>query len=114
VRVIQFRPSEGGGISPYASTLSVSSPSVVVTAIKRAESDDRLLIRLFNPGDADEVADIELGLPIDTAHRARLDETEIEEIPTDGTTVSLSVAPHRIETVLVAVSKSSQEISHDQ
>lgn len=101
VRVVQVVPVPGGDQPAEASLLAADNPRVVVTAVTRAESEERLLVRLFNPGDAEETVTLRFGLPIAAACRARLDETVEGDLESQGTAATLRLGPHRIETVLV-------------
>jgi mannosylglycerate hydrolase len=104
VRLMQTGAGKGA-LPPQQGVIAVSNSRVAVTAVKVAEAGDQLALRLFNPGDAEEEVDIAFGVPIKSAHRARLDETPLGDLPVKGAAVPLRVGPHRIETVLVTVQR---------
>ncbi|MBN1477637.1 hypothetical protein JXA47_12855 [Candidatus Sumerlaeota bacterium] len=100
VRVVQAGRGRGER-GPASGLIRIDNPRIAVTAVKRAEESDRLVVRLFNASDRDETAEITLGFPAATVHLARLDETGIREIPVKGSAFSLTIVPHRIETLLI-------------
>jgi mannosylglycerate hydrolase len=74
--------------------LELGGDGWALSAVKRAETEDRLIVRLFNPGA--EPASATLAGPF-TSRRARLDETDLG--PLDG---ALRLGPYEIATVALS------------
>jgi len=57
-----------------ASLVRVTPDQVAISAIKRAESGEGLIVRLYNPGDQPREATLSFGAPVMEVHEVRLDE----------------------------------------
>ena len=89
----------GMGIRPLP-WLRVEGKNVVLSAVKRAEESDALIVRLFNPSHEATEATVSLPVRLSEAARVDLQETPIESLPlidAHGTRVAL--APKQIVTL---------------
>lgn len=102
VRVLQAGAGPGKP-SPLASLIRVDNPRVTMTALTRSEDSRHLAVRLFNPGDSDQPVTLAIDAAITAAWRARLDETPGEAIRRTGEGFGLTLSPHEIATVLLAL-----------
>jgi alpha-mannosidase len=93
-----------GTLPPESSLFSLAGTSLHVTAVKRSEHGNSLIIRLFNTTTSVEKALIEFGCPIASAQRVQMDETTVlEELPVAGRTLAFDVRPKEIVTVMVGL-----------
>jgi len=69
-----------GGISEDVSLLEFASGPALITAVKKAEADDALVVRLHNPTSDEADATLLSGVPVASAAMARLDETPGEAL----------------------------------
>jgi alpha-mannosidase len=95
----------GGASLPASdSFLRLDPPNLVLTAMKRSEDDDRIVIRFYEAEGNKTVARIGLGAPIRHACKVSLIEEDEEAIqPLDNGTIELAVGPWEIVTMKVAI-----------
>ena len=100
LRALTAEPS-AGELPASASFLSLDAPGVVVSAIKGAEDDRGLVVRLYNPTDAPATGRLRLLRPVAVVERLNLDERALETLHSGQPTVevALDLAPHKIETL---------------
>jgi alpha-mannosidase len=83
------------------SYLSVDQPAWQLSALKRSESGEHLVLRLFNTGGEPREGTIAFGFPVRSVVLSRLDETAGEPVVLDGDRLSLSLRGFEIGTFLV-------------
>jgi len=69
-----------GDISEDVSLLELANGPALITAVKRAEADDALVVRLHNPTPDEADATLISRVPLGNAVMARLDETPGESL----------------------------------
>ena len=69
-----------GGISEDVSFLELANGPALITAVKMAEADDALVVRLHNPTSDEAEATLLSSVPLASAAMARLDETPGESL----------------------------------
>jgi len=69
-----------GGISEDVSLLELANGPALITAVKKAEADNALVVRLHNPTLDEADATLLSGVPVESAVMARLDETPGESL----------------------------------
>jgi len=99
-RVIQV--AAGPGQLPREfSLLRVEGPGLVVTAVKRCENSDELLVRLFNSDTQTRTGRLTFGCRVGSVRTAELDESVIGELAVGDNGVDLTLPPKKIVTLLV-------------
>jgi alpha-mannosidase len=94
------RPS---ALPASASLVSLDPANVVLSAVKKAEDRDSLIVRVYNPfGTAQEVA-LECAWPIAEAHLVNLAEERGEALEAAEGRISLTVGAKKIVTVELVV-----------
>jgi hypothetical protein len=90
-------------VAPGRSLLSVEPAVLVLSALKQAEREDGIVVRLLNPTDAAVRGRVRLGFPAASALPVRLDETPAPggDARLDGDCLQLSVGARRLESVLL-------------
>ena len=97
--------------STIREALSVPAPThgvelhgagLAFSAMKPAEEGSALVVRCVNLLDESVDGMWTFGFPIAKAHRARLDETVIEELVVEGRTVSFRAAPRAVVTIVLS------------
>jgi alpha-mannosidase len=81
-----------GELPPSWSFVHVAPDAVVISAIKRAESGEGLIVRLYNPGDQPQETALTLGAPLVGVSEVRLDEEPLDDEAHGEVTVSENVA----------------------
>ncbi len=107
VAAVQFvRPARArwqnhgiGHIGPSGSLLDVDSPAFQVTAIKRAEDGDGVIVRLYNTLDEPAQATVDLTPYSGPASLVNLNEEHIIDVPRIGQRVPISARPNEIVTL---------------
>jgi alpha-mannosidase len=95
-------PAGGEGrIPPRTSLLEVACPqgAAVLSACKKAEARESIVIRLFNPAAAEARVVIAGGRPFGQAFHVDFLERRAQEIAVQNGRATLTLAPHRIETI---------------
>ncbi|MBC7287635.1 MAG: hypothetical protein H5T86_06230 [Armatimonadetes bacterium] len=82
------------------SYLVVEPDTFVVTALKRAERDDALVVRLLNIADVPQQATVAFDRPLVSVHLANLNEEPIEELALQGTQVTVSARQKQLVTLV--------------
>ncbi len=96
-------PGGDGGL------VRAGSEAVCVTAIKKHEERDTLVVRLVNLTDSRAVETLTLGLDVAGAWRTDLLEGRLNEIPAAGREVRVELRPHEIATVEIAFAPAAAE-----
>lgn len=92
-----------GDLPAEASFIRVEPDELVVTAIKKAERGDELVVRFYNITNKTIRGKIQTILPMEKAYEASLDERVLQEMASDSEgIINLNVGPHRITTVKLA------------
>jgi alpha-mannosidase len=96
----------GGGVGRRPGTCSLvtsSSPGAVVSAVKRADAGDALVVRLYEAWGGRRRTELHLAEPVARAQRADLlEQPEAElDLSDGGTTLDLELAPFEIVTLLL-------------
>ena len=92
-RTLYVRPGE-------KAVIQVEPEELVVTAFKKAEDGDRLVLRFYNISGSRVVGTVRLGFEVERAWRARLDEHPVKEIGR-GRSLKVEVGPHGVCTLLL-------------
>jgi len=80
--------------------VSVKPETLVVTALKKAEDSDLIVLRFYNIAGERVAGVVRLGFECEELWRANLDERPLEKIG-DGNTVRVYVKPYEIVTLLI-------------
>jgi mannosylglycerate hydrolase len=85
------------------SLLSIDAAHSELSACKPAEDGDGLIVRVLNPSDQPDDVALRFGIPLQSAHGVRLDESfdDSSDWRRDGDVVSTKVPPHALRTVRV-------------
>jgi 2-O-(6-phospho-alpha-D-mannosyl)-D-glycerate hydrolase len=94
-----------GDLPASWSFVQVTPDAVAISAIKRAESGEELIVRLYNPGDQPQETVLTFGAPHADIREVRLDEEPLDddgrgEIEYSGTAARLIVGAGQIRTLL--------------
>jgi alpha-mannosidase len=76
-----------------------SSGDLVLSALKKAEERDCVIIRLFNPGDQDTNATLKPGFAINQAFAVNFLEERQEEVSVEQGAIRVRLGPHQIQTI---------------
>jgi mannosylglycerate hydrolase len=89
-------------IADGAGLLSLAPPQLVLSAVKPAEREDGIVVRVLNPTDAPVHADLQLAHAIAGARAVRLDEEPTgEPVDVDAHSIRFTVPPHALRSVLI-------------
>ena len=98
-RVVQTT-THHGNLPKEKSFVSVSPDSCIITAIKKAEADDALIVRLYNASDKEATGELCVAQKINRAVLTNLNEELVEELnPTSEYTVSFRARPWEVKTI---------------
>jgi alpha-mannosidase len=93
-----FRWTRGVGEAPFA---AVEGERLVLDTVKRAERDDAVVLRLYEPYGGRGVARVRLARPAREARLANALEEEVGIVEIEGGALVLPFGPHQVLTVLV-------------
>jgi len=92
-------PSGSGPLTRSFVRVERHSGGVVLSALKQAEAGGSVIMRLFNPDDAEASATIALDTPIGAAFEVNLLEERQSQIRIQSGAIPISLRPHEIKTV---------------
>lgn len=105
VRPIECGRGEGKMLSMNQSLFAIEPSELVLSAIKKAEDNDNLIVRVYNPTDRSVEGTLESAVSVDKAELVNMNEEPIGELEcSGGGHVPLSVDPCKIVTVMLHVS----------
>lgn len=102
VQIAQAGPHPGT-LPKELSFLQISPETVVLSAVKKAEDRDSLILRLYNPSVEAKSVKIELFKPIKHAWQTNLNEERQSVLNPAGKQISFDLAPKKIATIEVVV-----------
>ena len=96
---VTLRIPPGGALPHETSFVSLRAPGIAMSALKRAEDGEGVIVRLYNPTRRPSEGELRTLWPIARAWECRLDETPTEEAGLLGPrTVRLRLGPGEIKT----------------
>jgi len=101
LRVTPLESKRGAGPTTR-SLLQLDTSAVVIEAVKQAEDDEDIVIRLYEATGATVDAALSFGLPVSSVVESDLMETPLQEIELVDSGVSLSFSPFEIKTLRVS------------
>lgn len=102
------QPSHGGSLGSAHSFLSIKGDGVVLTAMKKSDQSNDLILRLFEwEGKASAVEVSVPGRPVAGAEAGMMEDTSLGVLPMVAGHVLLNVKPYAIHTVKISYGKDS-------
>ncbi len=92
----------GGPQASPGGLLSVTPSELVLSAVKRAEDGDAVILRLWNVAPAEVAGRVQFGFPVREVWLANLAEEPLEALPVDRNGVDLAARAHGIVTIRVS------------
>lgn len=93
--------SSAGAAAKERSFLQVDAPNVIVEAMKKAEDDDSLILRLYEASHQHTQTHLRFGFAVRGVMETNLLEEAATPLVFDGTTVALTFRPFEIKTIKV-------------
>jgi mannosylglycerate hydrolase len=94
--------NQPGNLSDKYSFIELESKYLEISAIKKHEFEDKLVVRIYNPTDRETTGKIKLGFDIHKVYLGKLDETYEEELPYNNG-VEIKLKPREIKTIIFEV-----------
>jgi len=91
-----------GNLSDKYSFIQLEGEYLEISAIKKHEFEDKLVVRVYNPTDKETTGKIKLGFNVHKVYLGRLDESYGEELPYDNG-VEVELKPKGIKTIIFEV-----------
>ena len=88
-----------GELPAQASFVQVNQPNIIVEAVKKAEDNDDLIVRLYESTGATTHAAVQFGSPVSAVSLVNLLEEAARPLPLSGNQVSLTFGPYEIHTL---------------
>ena len=101
--VVDANPLPDANLPPTRSFASISQDNIMITAIKKAEDDDSVVVRMVELEGRDTNAALRFTFPIQAAAQTNLIEEEARPLPLENGTLPLHLGHHAIETFKLAV-----------
>jgi alpha-mannosidase len=98
-------PLHAGKLPPRASFLQVEAPNVFVEAVKLAEDDQSVIIRLYEAEHSGAKANLTFGFPIVSAAEVDIMEENAVPLAVANNSVQIEFKPLEIKTIKVSVGK---------
>ena len=90
-----------GSLADSFSLISVDKENIFVEAVKEAEKDDTLIVRLYDAYDMKSTVKVDFGFDVAKVETASIIEEAQGEIAVDNNSVTLTVKPFEIVTLKV-------------
>ncbi len=97
--VIDPQQNARANLSESQSFLKVEQDNIIVTAMKKAENEDAMVIRFYNFDDRDTEVDLTLWKSFDSAYKTNLIEEEVETLKMNRNDLHMGVGHHEITTI---------------
>ncbi|MDO8585519.1 MAG: glycoside hydrolase family 38 C-terminal domain-containing protein [Armatimonadota bacterium] len=101
--LLEIRGEMNGDLPPELSLLSIENPAVVTSIVKKADSRNSLVLRLYNPDKAETQATVKMWRPIVEAHTLDLWEERKRKLETTNGILRLKIPAKKILTVELTV-----------
>ena len=95
--------NQPGNLSDKYSFIQLEGEHLEISAIKKHEFEDKLVVRVYNPTDKETNGKIKLGFNIHKVYLGKLDESYEEELPYDNG-VEIELKPKEVKTITFEVS----------
>lgn len=96
--VVGAEPRADANLPPTHSFASVSADNLMITAIKKGEDDDSVVVRLVEMDGSDAPASVHLNFPMQAAAHTNLIEEDGQPMPLENGELPVHVGHHAIET----------------
>ena len=83
------------------SFVSINKNNVIISAVKKAEDDDGIILRFYETEGKDTDLEIHFQRPVRKAYSATLIEKTLGELPVDGNSVRFHISHNSIETIKI-------------
>lgn len=90
-----------GLLKKELSTMEISSNNIIVEAVKKAEDDNDVIVRLYESKGAATNCEVKFNLDISQVSLVNLMEESMEELPMEGNKINLSMKPFEICTLKI-------------
>jgi alpha-mannosidase len=100
LRVVSLE-SHNGEAPTEKSFVSIDTPNVIIEAVKKAEDDDGIIIRLYEAAQQSASATLQFGFPVKSVEGVNLMETSIEPVSVKADALTLDFHPFEIKTIKV-------------
>ena len=100
-RAVRPDPYAACRLSTGADVLNIEGSGLEITAVKKAEIGETLVVRLYNTGAEPRTCTLTSGIALHKAWRANADEIPVEELAVNGRAVAVPVPPYAIVTLLL-------------
>lgn len=88
--------------TPYSySLLKQCDENLVLSVIKKAEKEEGLIIRMYNPNEYEKSTNLLFNRSIKEAVRANLNERKIEEIKIEDSSIKVKCRRNQVQTILI-------------
>jgi alpha-mannosidase len=98
LRAIVAEPFSDAHLPPTHSFASISADNIVITAIKKGEDDDSVIVRMVEFEGDDTTAVLRLSFPMQCATHTNLIEEDQRSLTLDGDALPVFIGHHAIET----------------
>jgi mannosylglycerate hydrolase len=94
---------QGGNLPSAKSFLSISNPNIGLSALKLAENNKNIILRLINPTDEPQQTEIAMGFNFARVWRCALDESRDDELVTQNGKLEIGLEPQKIMTAEIEI-----------
>ncbi|MCL2828057.1 MAG: glycosyl hydrolase-related protein [Oscillospiraceae bacterium] len=99
----QLSGGETGELPLTKSFCAISNSNMILSAYKRAENGQNMILRLFNPTSDRQEGTITLGFPVKKAWKCKLNEERLGDLAVSGDSLTVGVGGGEIFTVELSV-----------
>jgi mannosylglycerate hydrolase len=97
------KENEGGSLPESFSYLTIDASEIVISAVKKAEQGNELIIRMFNQSDSKIRASMKLNFEVKEIFETKLNEIKIRRLELSNEKVELDFEPWQIKTISLRI-----------
>ena len=90
-----------GSLADEYSLVSIDKENVIIEAVKEAEYDEKIVIRMYETKNTRTKATVEFGFNVSEAYIANLSEKAQKKLTVKNNSVTLDIKPFEIVTLMV-------------
>lgn len=94
-------PTVDAKLPELESFVSVDKKNIIITAMKKAEDDDGIILRFYEIEGKDTNLEFRFNKPVREAYATSLTEQELHKIPSTGKTLKFNIRHNSVETIKI-------------
>ncbi|NDV61578.1 alpha-mannosidase [Puniceicoccales bacterium CK1056] len=99
--VMQISRNAAGDLPHSVSLYEIDNDSIILSTFKKAEDEEAIILRIFNPTATSQSTNIRLGFPVKQATMTNLNEVDLATLPVENNQLSVTLEKGKIVTIML-------------